>query len=562
MKIQWYNFFNHDKGFPSLIGIQQLKLTRWMAYLLILATMNLTHGCYYFKVNTKNKPTPETISQLNEQRKNFILHLNDKTWRLMNVALTSKTLSGEALNIDYSRSNYNVKPDKPNRYYKKKSINQRYLLNEVHLYVEELIELGNNKVSVPTASISKVEIYDNDTATTTGSWVLGALGIAAGAFLIFAVIVIIFKQSCPFIYTHNGNDYQFAGEIFSGAIQPGLERHDYMVLPELKPHNGEYLLKVTNEVKEIQHINLMEIDVIDHAEEVNVLMDKYGQVQTFEEPVFPIKAETHNGLDILNLLNRKDTYYYNFNESAGADVIYDEVILTFDKPSNAQNGKLLIRAKNSLWLEHVFSSFHDMFGRMYNAFDKKEAKKSSEELRNLMIDQGFPLKVYLEQNGEWVLQDFYEIAGPMAMKNDVLELDIRNIGTESIRIKLETGLMFWELDYAAMDFSENASYDKVTVPATHARDENNLDISKSIVTDDQEYYSQPIIGNEAVITFPVPELTNENRTIVLHSKGYYKIIRDQRGRARWKKLKTFRDPGRMAQYSRELYDEFSTLSLN
>jgi hypothetical protein len=203
-----------------------------------------------------------------------------------------------------------------------------------------------------------------------------------------------------------------------------------------------------------------------------------------------------------------------------------------------------------------------MFGRMYNTFDKKEAKKPAEELRKLMFDQGFPLKVYLERNGEWALQDFYEIAGPMAMKNDVLALDLKDTSNETVRIKIETGLMFWELDYAAMDFSENATYARVIVPAAQAIDENNLDITKSIKDDDQEYYSQPIIGNEAVITFPVPELAGESRTIVLHSKGYYKIIREQGGRAQWNKLKTFRDPGRMAQYSRELYEEFIALSLN
>ncbi len=560
MKIKRNNFMNPKNGLPSLTGLQQLKLTRWIAFLLIVATLNLMQSCYYFKVNTKNKPTPETISTLNDQGKNFILHLNDKNWKLMNVSLTNNTLSGEVREINDSYAKPNVKPDKPNRYYKNKNNNQRYLLNEVHLYVEELVDLGNNRISVPAGSISKVEIYDKDTATTTGSWILGALGVTAGAYLILAIIVLIFKESCPFIYTYDGENYQFAGEIFSGAIQPGLERNDYLVLPELKPNEGDYLLKVTNEVKEIQHINLMELDVIDHAEEVNVLMDKYGRIQTFLEPVLPSGAETHNGQDILSLVNQKDTYYYNFNESAGSDITYDEVILTFNKPLNAQTGKLLIRAKNSLWLEHVFSSFHDMFGRMYNTFDKKEAKKPAEELRKLMFEQGFPLKVYLERDGEWVLQDFYEIAGPMAMKNDVLALDITDTSNETVRIKLETGLMFWELDYAALDFSENASYDRVTVPATQAFDENKLDITESIMNDDEIYYSQPIIGNEAVITFPVPELAGESRTIVLHSKGYYKIIREQNGRAQWNKLKTFRDPGRMAQYSRELYEEFITLS--
>jgi hypothetical protein len=562
MKNHWCNFFIPCRSFPSLVVIKHLKVTRWIALLLILATMNLTYSCYYFKVNTKQKPAPETIARLDEQGKNFILHFNDRTWSISNVGFTDKNLSGEVSESIDSYSKNVVNPNKPNRYYKKASLNQSYLLKEVHLYVDELVRHDNNKVTIPTSAISKVEIYDKDTAATTGSWVLGTLGIAASVYLILAIIVLIFKESCPFIYTHDGENFSFAGEIFSGAIQPGLERHDYLLLPELKPKNEEYLLKVTNEVKEIQHINLMELKVFDHAEGVNILMDKYGQVQTWLDPVLPIKAETQNSQDVLSLVNKKDSYAYHFNDLSDFEFAFSEVVLTFNKPENAQTGKLLVRAKNSLWIEHVFSSFHDLFGGMYYAFDKREAKKPSEELRTLMFDQGFPLRVYLEKAGQWVLQDFYEIAGPMAMKNDVLVVDLKETAGETIKIKLETGLMFWELDYAAMDFTDNVPYHEVTVPALQAIDENNLNIIESIKNDDQNYYIQPIIGNEAIITFPVPEFTGESRTVVLHSKGYYKILRDQKGRAQWKKLKTFRDPGRMAQYSKELYDEFISISLN
>jgi len=562
MKKHWLNYFIPRMCFPSLVGIQKLKITRWIACLLILATMNLTHSCYYFKVNTNQNPAPSTIAGLEEQGKNFILHFNDKTWKFNNVGVTDKNLSGEVSEIIDSYSRYVVNPNKPNRYYKKANLNQSYLLKEVHLYVDELVQYDNNKVTIPTSAISKVEIYDKDTAATTGSWVLGALGISASVILILAILVAIFKESCPFIYTHDGEKFNFAGEIFSGAIQPGLERHDYLLLPELKPKQEEYLVKVTNEVKEIQHINLMELKVIDHAVDVNILIDKYGQVQTYREPVLPNTAQTYNGQDILSLINKKDTYAYIFNDLADSEYAFSEVVLTFNKPENAQSGKLMVRAKNSLWIEHVFSSFHDMFGGMYHAFDKREAKKPAEELRTLMFEQGFPLRVYVELDGEWVLQDFYEIAGPMAMKNDVLVVDLKGTTGETVKVKLETGLMFWELDYAAMDFNENVSYQEVTVPALQAIDENNLNIVKSIINDDHEYYSQPIIGNEAVISFPVPEFKGESRSVVLHSKGYYKIIRDQKGRAQWKKLKSFRDPGRMAQYSKELYEEFISLSLN
>lgn len=560
MKTKKNRFLKVWKQFPSLMAIQQYKGTRYIALLLAFATLNLAQGCYYFKVNTKSKPSVETLSSLENESKLFYLHFNEKVWRLANVELRDNTLSGEAGEIDNSYVNYQVKPDKPNRYYKRASRNQTYLLNEVHIYAEEYSDSGNNMFSVPVSSISKVEIYDKDTATTTGTWVLGILGAGAIAFVILAILILIFKESCPFIYTYDGDSYHFAGEIFSGAIQPGLERHDYLSLPDLKPSEGQYLMKVTNEVKEIQHINLLELAVIDHPEKFNVLMDKYGKVQTFSEPVLPEKAEAFDGQDVLSLISEKDENAYIFNDISVSDEHLAGVVFTFAKPKEVTGGKLIIRAKNSVWVEHVFSSFHDMFGGRYYKFDRKEEKKPSEEIRELMFNQGFPLALYLEKEGVWELQDFYEIAGPMAMKNDVLSINLKEVKSDTVKIKLETGLMFWEMDYAAMDFSENLPLEVKTVTALQAIDENGLDVASAIDSDDLQYYSQPEIGNEATLTFPVPEFTDENRTVILHSKGYYKIIREQEGRADWKTLRSFRDPGRMAQFSRELYEEFISLS--
>ncbi|WP_372949567.1 hypothetical protein [Mariniphaga sp.] len=560
MKTKKKRFFKAWKKLPSLLTIQKWNVTRYIAVFLAAATLNLTQGCYYFKVNAKSNPSAETISSLESQGKNFYLHFNEKVLRLANVEIRDSTLLGEIGELGDNYINYQVKPDKPNRYYKKLSKRQTYLLNEVHIYTNEYADLGNKMVSIPLSSVSKVEIYDKDTATTTGSWVLGVLGAGAIAFVILVILVLIFKESCPFIYAYDGDSYQFAGEIFSGAIQPGLERHDYLALSDLKPVEGQYLMKVTNEVKEIQHINLLELAMIDHPENVNVLMDKYGQVQTFSEPVLPEKAEAFDGQDVLFLINEKDENAFIFNDISVSDEHFAGVVFTFIKPENATNGKLMIRAKNSVWVEHVFSSFHDMFGGRYYKFNKREEKKSSEKLRELMFNQGFPLAVYLENEGEWELQDFYEIAGPMAMKNDILAIDLKDVKSDTLKIKLETGLMFWEMDFAAMDFTENIPLEVKTVTALEAMDENGFDVVDAIKNNDLLYYSQPEIGNEATLIFPVPEFTDENRTVILHSKGYYKIIREQEGRADWKTLKSFRDPGRMAQYSRELYEEFISLS--
>jgi hypothetical protein len=133
------------KYFPGLPAFQHSRTTRFIAIVLAFLTLNLTQGCYYFKVNTHSQPSTEMVAGLEYQGKNFILHLSEKTWRLTNVELLDNTISGQITEVPASFANYQVNPHKANRYYKKAGFNQTYLINEVHLYVDELTDMGNNK---------------------------------------------------------------------------------------------------------------------------------------------------------------------------------------------------------------------------------------------------------------------------------------------------------------------------------------------------------------------------------------------------------------------------------
>lgn len=403
-------------------------------------------------------------------------------------------------------------------------------------------------------------MYDPAHAATIASWTLGAIGVGIGAFAVIVVIILLLKSSCPFIYTYNGEHFVFTGEVFSGAIQPGLERHDYLLLPEIQPKEGEYLLQVTNEIREIQHINLMQLLVVDHPENMSVLFDKYGGLQTIQEAQPPVSAKTFSGNEVLHLVQGKDSLAYYFDDAIHTEETLDGLILTFEKPNDATTGKLIVRAKNSFWVEVVMKEFHSLFGRRYNAFSQWEANRTPEQMRQIMTGQSFPLAVYVEKEGEWIEADLFEVAGPMAMKDDVLEINFEEIHDNTFRIKLESGFLFWELDYVAMDFSENIPLPVVTLPVAEAIDENGIDVSEVIRSDDLLYYIQPEIGNEALLRFPVPDFSDVSRTVVLHSKGFYQIIRDQEGRANWKAVRAFRHPGSMPQFSKELYQQKIQLS--
>jgi hypothetical protein len=536
--------------FPRIAGLQNSRAARWISYLLILAMLNVTHGCYYLKVNTRQEPDASMITDLDMAGKNFFLHFGRDVWRLSHLEVTSSLLKGQIREATSASQERPIIPGKPYRYYNRASNNQSYLLNEVHIFAGEYSELGNNMVSVPVESIHKIDLYDHDSASTVGSWILTGVGIVAGVFTLLIIGILLFKESCPFIYTYDGSDYQFAGEIYSGSIQPSLERHDYLKLPWY-PGQVEYRMRMTNEVREIQHTNLMELLVIDHPEHIKVLVDKYGEIHTLTGPQTPRKAVNLAGNDILTAVSVPDGIHYTSLPGNNELPLTDGVIMEFTRPAGAAKATIAIRAKNSVFLDYMMGRFHDQFGNLYNRWTRKQRKAPEEPLRAWSLDQGLPLSLFIERNSTWEFVDYYHIAGPMAFREDVLSVPLHDDDPETLRFKLEFGNFFWEIDYVSADFSPGVPVESYTVPAREAFDEDSGDVTRLLAGNDKLYFTQHPNQNSTEIVFDLPGMTHEGRTLFLHSKGWYEVLRNPSGKADRKYLETFRQKGTFNRFTNE-----------
>lgn len=108
------------------------------------------------------------------------------------------------------------------------------------------------EISIDQVERFWVERREHSTARTIGlvaALVVGAIGVAA-------IIVAATKESCPFIYSWDGQQFVFDGEPYGAAITKGLERDDYSELRRLMPDKGLYRLMISNGVDETQYTNL------------------------------------------------------------------------------------------------------------------------------------------------------------------------------------------------------------------------------------------------------------------------------------------------------------------
>ena len=162
--------------------------------------------------------------------------------------------------------------------------------------------------------------------------------------------------------------------------------------------------------------------------------------------------------------------------------------------------------------------------------------------------------MYVEEGGEWRFVDYYHIAGPMAAKRDVLAFDLPAGASEDVKVKLEFGALFWEIDYVAIDFSADLPVQIHSVPPASAVDEKGRDVAGLLFGDDDRYYVQPEVGEYAFITFLAPGATEGMaRSTFLHSKGHYEILRDPQGKPDLTLLYSFKKAGRFIEFSQEIF---------
>jgi len=519
-----------------------------MVLFLAAAMLNLSLGCTNNTRYTRwAGDDMETEKTVRDPSNIFLLHGNSEILNIVPMSIRdSLVMASVTGTVEYGNGYYIVTS--------RAGVTRQVKtpdLKAVDLYVNGYNKINDKEISFKLGDVKRIDYTVSE--IDIGATISAGFGLVAGAFVLLIFVLAIAKgQSCPFIYTYEDGQYKFIGEIYSGATYPSLERHDYLALGDLESTDGQYRIKIANKVKEIQHTNLAELVVVDHPRDTKVVMDKNGTCQTLGSIQNPVKAVNLRGKDVSLELSKQDTLSYSGEGAPDQQAEKDGVVLTFERPAGAENAKLLIKAKNNLWIDYTFKRFHELFGSYYHKWEERQLKVPGDSISSWMAAQGVYLQVSLKKNGIWERVDQFNLPGPMAYREDVLALDISGAAPGPLEVKLEAGTLFWELDYAGIDFSSNTEVKTTVVTLSQATTNQGTDVASLLTADDDKYYSQPEIGDEAVLTFAAPAAAGMSRSVFLHSKGHYQILQDPKGRPDRKYLEAFLQPGRLNRFSLEL----------
>ena len=352
--------------------------------------------------------------------------------------------------------------------------------------------------------------------------------VAVGAIVIAAVIVAKTKQSCPFVYSWDGTQYVFDAEPYGGAITRGLEKDDFTPLDRLREQDGLYRLKLTNEVDETQFTNLTELWVVDHPVETRVVADVQGNLHTLAAPQSLLSARDAAGHDLLPWLRATDRLIWE--PSAVPDAkgnLQDEIVMTFPKPPGVTQAKLIANVATGLWGSYMIKKMVELRGRevgaWYSLMDQSQSARAdlfAWEVR----EQLFALKIYVEEPTGWEVRAVLPGVGPLISKDRVIPLDVSRVQGDQLRVRISPPAGFWALNSFAVDYSQDRSVIVEKFKPLTARDPDGKDVLPDLMDSDDRYLAMPNIGDTADLTFPVPSRhAGTDRTIFLHSRGYYRL---------------------------------------
>ena len=168
-----------------------------------------------------------------------------------------------------------------------------------------------------------------------------------------------------------------------------------------------------------------------------------------------------------------------------------------------------------------------------------------------MREQLYALKIYVQEPTGWEVRGILPGTGPFISKDRIVPLDLSRVQGNQLHIRIRPPAGFWALNSFAVDYTPDHSVSVQKIQPATARDLQGADVRPDLVAIDDRYLAMPNVGDTADLTFHAPaRLPGTDRTVFLHSRGYYKLHLSGTGEPDAKTLQAIENvPGTGARFA-------------
>lgn len=518
--------------------------------IIVMAVLITISGC--FKNYLKVRPIPISDSTINVSKnsnRSIILFTRSNVYQLINIAANNDQIEADLKPIPLQDKSLIYKIEGRDRVYKHRD--KDFLFSQIHLFTNLPDPAEVVHITFPLKEVTKIEVYERDGGKTTLSYVLGGLGVYFATTFVLGIILLSVACNCPQVYTYDGAQYNFKSGVFSGAIYSSLERTDYLPLDGVRPINGQYNFKLANNQKEEQFVNQLQLIQVNHSANTKVLLDRYGKPHTYAlTPTLP--DNSHLSRPLAQAIEYADGNAYMFNKTLDNHSANGSIVLDFPNKNNNKEAKLIVHAKNSMWSGYIFNEFSGMFGSNYPLWVAKNDKADQQKLEKWQLSQSLPLMVYMQTGKGWEFVDYFPFTGNTAGRDLIMNIPMpTNAG--SVKIKIESAYMFWELDYAAMDFTTDEPVNIAYIDPTVATNNHNETKINALAAKDEVYAFLKEDEYLAIEFKNTPETPGKVRSVFLSTTGYYHNTKKYSGKTQTASLYHFKKKGAFNAFSKSKF---------
>lgn len=207
--------------------------------------------------------------------------------------------------------------------------------------------------------------------------------------------------SCPYIYTWSGDRFEFFSDCLwaaplglvqaNGELAPTREWENLLIPGEaLKEKDGQYVLQLTEELRETAYFDNVQLTAIDHPADVKIFTnEKVGspqmaehRVHTVRHPRLPVSVVDGRGNDLLPGLTELDGDYIQAFAGRVMQGVTDEWTMEFDlgelppRATDTETGERNVRLFLTGWVFPTDTSLNE--GIIQNANQPPPAPPSIE----------------------------------------------------------------------------------------------------------------------------------------------------------------------------------------
>lgn len=224
------------------------------------------------------------------------------------------------------------------------------------------------------------------------------------------------KGSCPFLYTWNGEEFEFVKDItWRSALGMPLgimgentayafanASDDYIKIPAgaLQEKDGKYLMQITSELWETIYMDKVRLAVADHPNSIDVFVPEQFTPPPFPgyelhkvgKKITPVSAEDHNERNVLSYIEKEDDKYLAGFDAGKYQGITENHWLTLDPGSSAHPDQLKLFMKG--WIFPTDASINYALSQsdvLSSAWPVIQVKNEKGEWETVVENFGFPM---------------------------------------------------------------------------------------------------------------------------------------------------------------------------